>query len=307
VILNELAEFAWNKPEDGAGFTWDPRRYREGALVASPGDHPWKRYAPLREEPALFRVFAATDPTPGGVVAFANRYGRLGPTGKHVADEGDAFAEPFGTWRLEILKMRDLTSLWDMLRANDVAGLRERVRWERARVVYLRPADSDGPRPIASMKPPGQSEEVGIRPGDPVRPAWAYLAGKVNLAMSGLVMSPLVYDRGHEHPVLRLRPANLLGALWAQFARAIDGDKQYRQCPACGTWMEISPAPGLTNAKSYRTSRKTCSDKCRVWVHRQHQERARELHAAGKTAKQIAKELGSDVDTVKKWVSKRKG
>jgi DNA invertase Pin-like site-specific DNA recombinase len=57
-------------------------------------------------------------------------------------------------------------------------------------------------------------------------------------------------------------------------------------------------------APANRAERQPCSDPCRVPAYRARQEQARELASAGKTAREIAKELGSTVDTVKKWINK---
>jgi hypothetical protein len=55
-----------------------------------------------------------------------------------------------------------------------------------------------------------------------------------------------------------------------------------------------------------RANKLTCGNKCRQAAHRQRRQRAQELQEAGKTIKQIASELGSNVESVKRWLQKRK-
>ena len=38
---------------------------------------------------------------------------------------------------------------------------------------------------------------------------------------------------------LKLVPGSLLGGLWLQFARAIEGNRVYRECRECGRWFEF--------------------------------------------------------------------
>jgi hypothetical protein len=92
----------------------------------------------------------------------------------------------------------------------------------------------------------------------------------------------------------------LLDAIYLQFAYAIDGNKRQRQCQVCRRWFELSP--GIN-----RADRLTCSDSCRVRQTQERRTRARQLRAEGKTAKQIAREIGSKVDKVKEWLANQKG
>jgi hypothetical protein len=96
---------------------------------------------------------------------------------------------------------------------------------------------------------------------------------------------------------LEIAPLNLIGALWLQFARAIVGEKQFRKCLTCERWFEVSP-------EVFRTNRLYCSEGCRSRAYRARRERAVELAAEGKTPKQIADELDSDIKTIKGWLKR---
>jgi hypothetical protein len=97
---------------------------------------------------------------------------------------------------------------------------------------------------------------------------------------------------------LQVMPKNLLGALWLQLAEAIGGGKKFRQCDTCGGWFEVAP-------RHNRADRQFCTDACRSRAYRGRQDRARQLAAEGRRLPAIAKELGSDVKTVRKWVTGR--
>jgi hypothetical protein len=88
--------------------------------------------------------------------------------------------------------------------------------------------------------------------------------------------------------------------MWLQFSQAVSENKRFRQCQQCFSWIEILPP--IT-----RSSRLYCSDVCRIRAQRTGVLRAREMHGGRKSIKEIATELGSDVDTVRRWISDEKG
>jgi hypothetical protein len=93
---------------------------------------------------------------------------------------------------------------------------------------------------------------------------------------------------------------DLLGALHLQLMDCICQRKQYRDCGHCGRPFELAP-------EFNRSDRLYCSDNCRVKSAYRRKKRAIAMRAAGKTLREIAKEVGSDVPTVKKWVSSKGG
>ena len=94
-------------------------------------------------------------------------------------------------------------------------------------------------------------------------------------------------------------PRNLLGALWLQFARGIDGQKTYLRCRGCNNWLEIS-----IKATGYRTSRAYCSDACRSKAYRERQLRAHQLAAQGMAVEAIAHTLDTEPETVQGWLAR---
>jgi hypothetical protein len=94
---------------------------------------------------------------------------------------------------------------------------------------------------------------------------------------------------------MQIVPQSLIGALWLQLAGAIGTGTQFRRCDRCGAWFEVSG----------RVDRKLCSGACRSASYRGRQEQARQLAAEGKGFREIARELGSNAATVRKWVRGR--
>jgi hypothetical protein len=128
---------------------------------------------------------------------------------------------------------------------------------------------------------------------------WTFLSHKVNEHLASPVLCRLIPGPGQAHPGLRLVPANLLDAIWMQFAQAVATGEKYSPCKECGRWFKVSP-------ETARTSRLYCSNSCRTKVYRERQKRAQEMHREGKSVAEIAQELNTYTKTIKRWVSSRK-
>jgi hypothetical protein len=121
------------------------------------------------------------------------------------------------------------------------------------------------------------------------------LVALVSDGLAGRVTPRFVQDPRTGRLELQVVPDNLLGALWLQLAEAIGGGKQFRQCAICGGWFEVSG----------RSDQRVCTQACRSKAYRARQDRARQLAAEGRGFPAIAKELGSNAKTVRKWVTGR--
>lgn len=102
-----MIEFEWTR--DSAGYRIETRRRPRGGLLALAGDGDEYRcvvakgglpvrYRPLDDEPSLFAILAATEPTAEDVMGFAERFGFL-------RDEPDRSTDP-ESWRPHIEAMR---------------------------------------------------------------------------------------------------------------------------------------------------------------------------------------------------------
>jgi hypothetical protein len=334
-----MARFSWYFP--ASGFSWvqgwilpdksknrpektkKHRKDDEPEPVLVPGPRPrqglklgfgqdlLKWYEPFQTETALFRTFAATEPTEEGILAFANRYGRLSGSTYVCCEPADPdwpeprlWGEPISQWRRHIARMKQAVEFWDLARQGDTAGLSRYIWWEKS---------PDGANHCFCWEGEGEEKhriEIGllnflsrleqVQPGGLIIPTYFLLNEIINPELTNAVAPQLSYAPHQGREELSLCPQSLLGALWLQFAQAIAGNRDYRACRECGKWFEVS-------LEGARKSRLFCTDACKSKSYRGRKERAQALRATGKGFKEIARELETDVATVKKWVSNRKG
>jgi hypothetical protein len=332
-------DFVWKRPSGRDGFDVKaagpmPRHYHptwpasDGAFRVVPKrEVAFESYAPMREESGLFRNFAETPPTADGVLAFANRYGCLGdvsliPVTRQaqsplVPDKFDypdsrVATEEGHDWLAAILWVRFVARFWEASSAGDASFLSNFLSWRgQGAVTFTNPAYDLGEGvPRHPILRPTEAIEVlsrdtnpellaGARPGDLVLPAKVFVQKSLNLVLNVSASSQMVWSRERAAPVLQWLPRHLFGAMCLQLALAVSEGKEYRRCSVCGKWFELAPDVN-------RKSRLTCSSSCRNKLYRERQDEARRLHAAGKTAKQIAKTLRADPEAVARWVEDKK-
>ncbi len=253
---------------------------------------------PIHEDSALFRNFAAMDPTPDEIINFVSRFGTL----------WDADGEPFAEWEYEVRTMRFLIDIWDEVKAGrlterfarhfardnapvvkypyvDTVIRYEPFLWKRA---LIREHMAKGATVLADHYSVGGS-------GKPHQEARKYLVQAVNMRLSKLEPQTALDWVDGKYRLVTC-PRNLIGALWLQFALSISGNKSYRPCEVCSRSMEMSPDVN-------RADRRYCSDACRSRALRRRQKTAREMRASGKSLREIAKVTGSDMNTIKKWIA----
>jgi hypothetical protein len=97
-------------------------------------------------------------------------------------------------------------------------------------------------------------------------------------------------------PIVRFGYRNLRQFMLAQLAFSVIGGLRFQKCLGCGAWFRLAPHVN-------RADRATCSDYCRFKLYRLRRRHALELYRNGWKLKSIAKELGSDIAKVKKWVA----
>jgi hypothetical protein len=285
-----------------------------------------RRYAPLVERTGLFRVFGETAPTERAVYAFVGRFGHLlsartyrkplgrtrGPAGEAVVEALAPHAERLKLWREEILTMRHAVTVWQRLEAAEHAKLERHLRWERdvaglrAIVFDTHPDLAVGAGPPApdlriceaiADRDEGADWLARFRPEEPALPAAAWLGRLINRRVGGKLTAGFTLDVSGRLS-LAIRPENLLQAMWLQFGLAVCEHKTYRRCAVCQDWFELSPEVA-------RTNRRFCSVSCKNRSYRGRLERARQLHAEGKSVRAIAEELDATVAVVKRWIAPR--
>jgi hypothetical protein len=313
-MAESIFTFTW--PVSLGGYWWEkgpPSKSRVARLAWDERAHV-RCYSPLREETGLFLTLAKTPPEPDAMLGFANRYGNLGEgvdlpriVKSEVGPDGcreivEVCVEPLGVWAAAICWLHQMVKLWQAARAGDEKTLTEFLFW-------------DGDRVILHGVPYGALEltckcdladDFGfyadgrcISRGDNVAAAFLHLHERLNRWLHRLVSPTLTWDRDARKSELTFSVRSLWGAILFQFAEAIGGQHDYQRCDACSRWFEL--APGVN-----RADRLTCSDSCRQKFYRMRKGRAIELHAQGKNLRAIAKEIRSDVKTIKGWIARRK-
>ena len=246
--------------------------------------------------------------------------------------------ELLSAWERHIQEMRQAVALWSDIReaqAGETENLAHHVRWQEGFVYYdshpelpLPPQASflglSGVRPILRRPPRTEPEVDGglrtlaliasaginsewlkyFRPGDCLMPAKYFLQRIVNEHLKGMTSPRLLWNvrRGRPHDLaLFFVPENLLGVMWLQLAEAINGNRRYKRCPGCRTWIVISH-----ESIGSRSGRSTCSNACRMKLYYGRKLEARQLQQAGLTLDQIARRLKADRKSVRNWIGAAK-
>ncbi len=283
----------------------------------------------FHEYPQLFGPFANVPPTEEGVLAFANTHGALvldevitrrrrGSPGRRAYA-----AESLDLWKDEITAMRHASHVLGAVQSGRTTQLR---KWFPRRPKEGTAYDNlcyepDEPWPIGVAQPMVQyldepaatamrlvpvGGQVGgdptaiDMPVDPRDRAMAWLRSVVNARLGSHTRVALLYtqDTSPRSVGLSMVPKNLLGAVWLQFARAVEGKDRFQRCPVCNTWFRLA-----TTAKATTTF---CSAACRVRDLRHRKDTAVRLRKRQVPVATIATRVRSSPDTVKKWVREAK-
>ena len=308
----EPFDFVWAVPKEGCqwirGVSVTPGQEREKPSDYISNGVPFSGlmdmgtpYRPLHEYSALFRSFALTVPTKDGILGFANSYGVLGlPSSVSIVPAGRRgggyifTGEPHGDWVNEILKMREIVQLWDLIHRSpfkEKAQLESRMQLHEdseigARIYY----SSDGweePEPYLSLQNVDQLGSTGLQPGQGrgviaeerfrpdlvdafrrgaiVRLTEHYIEGVINQKLKNLDATVRVVRRDEEKTWCVV-PSNLLGALWLQLMNGYLGDAKYGQCAICGRPFQVSADSG---GRRGRSDRIYCSPACKTRAFRE--------------------------------------
>ncbi len=272
---------------------------------------------------ALFRTFADTQVTREGIDEYIRRfasplapieYGAVDKRGQlhlFVSTDNQKLSSD---WPKQILDMRRCVQLWDLVRAGDQDRLARHIKWQ---------ADADGQLAVhydshPDLKPgsaaalPDQRVTAAIvsadsppalfsslRPNDVFSPAMLYIEARINDHLSDPMLTRASYIPQLGNLSLLSHPGNFLTGLWLQLAQAVAENKTYARCKECENWFETS-TPGS------RTTRMYCSEGCKVQAYIERKNRAAHLKAQGRTIREIADELGTDKDTVKRWLGRKR-
>jgi len=242
---------------------------KTGRLLVWDASVPGNRYRPLEANPALFRVLAELNPTEDNIKRFVQAYGPLGiaqvviggetitlelESGEELKYEQVGHGEFLADWIAEITLIREAIALWDGVRGDQHLDANQLIRElgsssmalgkDRAFVASSLGANQLGPWPDVAMDTVADEHARQlIRENDDERSpteselqelAWLSLAQRINAKLRDHTEPSLVFSRSAKRPRFHVIPKNLLGAIWLQFALAVDGAKGYRRCEQCG-------------------------------------------------------------------------
>ena len=233
-----------------------------------------RQYRPMaREHAALFRTFADLDfRDMDAILAFASQYGLLLGADQHQQQGplsyklGHHYAggESQLTWAQEICWMREALHLARRKTSTDEPRDRE------ARGHGLEPLDAAGRLRLTRLF------DVHLQ----------HVQGH-------MLIEPDLPSR------LSLAPQTLLSAMWLQFALAVAGDKQFRQCKFCRCLFEIS-----TEQTGFRRHREFCANaSCKTQDYRRRKRTALELAKKGVPSRTIAQRIDTKEATVRRWLA----
>jgi hypothetical protein len=220
-------------------------------------------YEPMEEHRTLFREFAFVEQTKAGILSFASEYGLLGGDAPVYVDTRDparidVWAEPLSAWVAEITAFRILLDMWDSARAGNIFRLGDRILVTSPTIATIRWPATDA-RIITPQMESLIARTVGTK--DLNRFAIEYVRESIRRRLQVLSFADMGQDDGNHRLPLSICPIGLLGLLWLQFARSLDG-KDYRRCRQCGEWFEISRPAG-------RSTKQFCNGACRYKWHRE--------------------------------------
>jgi hypothetical protein len=284
--------FAWRISRAGYRWTIDTKRKR--VLCAADADtRGWSNaqnaieYNPLEKRTGLFREFSALKPTEAEVRTFANMFGLLEAEPNldppSTRSPLRVHGEDLNFWKIEIERMKFAVDLWDAWLTDDRQNL---VRPMAKAVRY---------RSRFGLSPGFHPNDIDI-----AIDAIETISETTDQNLAQRVRTRFVAQGNSLRPKVILEPQSLLGAMWLQFAAAVDARKAFLKCARCGAPFEVS-----RDVAGRRTDARFCSDRCRVGYYRDRIDQARRLGAKGMTAGRIARELGTDTDTVRGWLSRR--
>ncbi len=307
-MADDLIHFWWTR---GQPVRWCKTTQVLGGMSEKPPRQWWlvpglggDQYRPLHEELAAFRAFAELDPTRDNIASFVGKFGVL--LHKHslllpeeAVPQPTQFGEALALWEAETRTMRHLVDVADALENPErlskwisheppTGDISQALVYRREEIVAEIASDNFRTSLLGYI--------VGEPPDVALPRAGQFLVQQhINRRLEKYAAPRLLYSPESDQLELRLMPTNLLGALWLQFARAVEASKTYRRCRVCKQWFEVS-VEGKRRHSTY------CSDRCRVKAYRDRRKEAVDRSAAGESPRSIAEALGSELDTVLGWI-----
>lgn len=270
----------------------NPKAGRYLIGTASPdGKDEIREYDPM-EEPALFWEFADAYPAnEEKIVSLATRFGFLFTDRDRVSLDASLVAgEWVNGWRREIKALHDMVTLWEATPQT----LKQWFRVEQKSMSYKGPLGFFLLHHERVLEP----RRMFGRPVSKLPEAASFVLQRSIDSRLRVhhVSARYVWDSTLFSSKLCFQPSSLASALWLQLAEAIDNDKSFARCVLCGK--------AFTVTEEKRADSTFCGNPCRQRAYRARQKRARKLRGGGASLRDIARELGSNITTIKGWVTK---
>ncbi|MHB8085643.1 MAG: hypothetical protein ACYDHZ_07445 [Dehalococcoidia bacterium] len=213
-------------------------------------------YAPLRKNPALHRMFCSlTDDS--SILKFASNCGLLGFTRTHDIHHRDRslkekmLIESARRWRFELSEMKRLMYLWDILKNRRYSLLAALMTREEDGIYII----LNKRRNLVAAADSDLGRKWTLYGEQPAEAGLLYLTNCINDKMRGSIY-PMALPAYKKR--VYLCPDNLLTAMWLMFLWEVIGEVRPYLCPGCNNWFDRR-----------RSTRKTCSDRCRKKISRQ--------------------------------------
>jgi hypothetical protein len=172
--------------------------------------------------------------------------------------------------------MKRCVELHDWIRCGDRAALERHIVWSKTGVRYQSNPDliEEGRKPsigdsfsLIATETSRQSIDR-FTPGDVVLPALEHIRKEINDKLSENTTLRMLWHHDRDDVTCCAVPKNLLGAIWLQFAIAVETKTDFRSCAECQKWFEVTPGTG-------RKDKQFCSTACRVKNYRERKTRLR--------------------------------
>jgi hypothetical protein len=216
--------------------------------------------------------------------AFWAEWEKLGAVGADTLDD----------WKSMIRDLKTMTRLSDAFVAQDEKTIVALINFKRSG------KDVSYNHYIGSTQTVTLGHESDRESRTPLAAARRILLTAIGEKIEAGYLLELKSDPKTDAPSLALRAPTLRHVIWLQFALAIWENRVYRPCDVCGRFFLVSPDVA-------RSDRTLCGQACKQKAHRKRHGDAIKLARRGLTPREIAKQIGSGVDTVTRWLQAEEG
>jgi hypothetical protein len=275
--LFELAMFRWSVSSGGYCFAKGIKTVASmaGTYLIERSSETETVEAPVHD--SLFREFSDLAPGTEPILDFAGKYGMLGVyvpvvpltnESSNVKRRAVRRGESISTWHSEIATMYRLVRVWDSIVGKIRSKHHDLEQWVNYlpdRILYgWKTPHDEGSEVIASrdQRPWLFAHITDNKNKNPrVVLPW-YLQISVNEGLKrSYSPARLLWDRHRKGLGLAITPTTLIGFLWLQCAKAIEGNISHRRCDDCGKWFALG-------GRSGRSDKRYCSGTCKARSHR---------------------------------------